>query len=105
MENRKKTLGFKKRTLNSIQDILLLVMLHSTFIAPSQNMIDACFNSKEALYYKGADMKLTTSAISNSGSNVLNSIKKPFSLSVNSSTKSDSLGKSLASYSLKSDIK
>lgn len=36
-----------------IYNVMLLTMLHSSFVAPAQNMLQAYFNKKEGLHYKG----------------------------------------------------
>ena len=59
MENSTKTLGMNKKVVNLFHKILLIAMLHNTFVAPSQNMLNAYFNYKgQIMHYKGNSLPM-----------------------------------------------
>jgi hypothetical protein len=57
MENRNTILGINRRKVNIVHRIMLIAILHSSLIAPSQNMLIDYFNYREPLNYSGATSK------------------------------------------------
>jgi RHS repeat-associated protein len=54
MENRNTTFGVNNKILNAFHKIMLIAILHSSFIAPSQNLFFGYLNYKEPLRYSGS---------------------------------------------------
>ena len=50
MENRKNTLGINRKTMLVFHRIMLVAILHNSFLAPCQSMIQAQYGSHELNY-------------------------------------------------------
>jgi len=59
MENNKSYFRLNKRFASVLHHIVLFAMLHSTFVAPAQGLIEAYLNKKEKHIYKGLTEKST----------------------------------------------
>lgn len=57
MQKRTTILGVKATTVKAIHKVMLFAILHSSFIAPSQNMILDYLNYEAPLKYKGSALK------------------------------------------------
>lgn len=53
MENRNKILGINKKVINAFHKVMLVAFLHSSIVAPSQNLIVNYINYKKPLPYVG----------------------------------------------------
>jgi hypothetical protein len=62
MENRKRILGIKRNVVVLAHKIMLVTILHSSFIASSQTMIIDYFNTTTPLRYKGSSLINYTSS-------------------------------------------
>ncbi|WP_291151923.1 RHS repeat-associated core domain-containing protein [Flavobacterium sp. UBA7680] len=107
MQNRTTTFGVKRNVLNIFHRLMLLAILHSSFIAPSQNLITASLNYKEPLSYKGyllnkeeTKMEAPINSILN-GKNLIEEANIPVNSNSESKSKNEDLN---AHYSVPSDI-
>ncbi|WP_396156858.1 SpvB/TcaC N-terminal domain-containing protein [Flavobacterium sp.] len=104
MENRTKILGINRKTVIVFNRIALIAMLHSTFVAPSQSMIQDVYGAKEKDYYGyiGSSQLVDTNDKIASKSNTPNIIQSNPKSKLYSS---NSLNDKLFSFQVDSDIK
>ena len=55
MKNKKTRLGINRKIVDTFHNLMLIVMLHSSFVAPSQNLISAYFSKSKPNTYMGSN--------------------------------------------------
>jgi RHS repeat-associated protein len=104
MENRTKILGINRKTVIVFNRIALIAMLHSTFVAPSQSMIQDVYGAKEKDYYG----YIGSSQLVDTNDKIASKSTTPNIIQSNPKSKlysSNSLNDKLFSFQVDSDIK
>ncbi len=104
MENRIKFLGINKKTVVFFHRIMIIAMLHSTFIAPSQSLIESAYGYKSINYdnFKSKNTRVLNENVRNS--NIATNQNFP-SIVYNKISNRIPVKKELKDYKINSDIK
>lgn len=105
MEDNKTRLGLNQKIVNVFHKLMLIVILHSSFVAPSQNLIIDYFNNTEPNKYIGSvDNYNEIQNLSNDKKNSSNKFFKNGRLSTVINSRENLVASSVSTFQIESDI-